>query len=94
MPHCIGVICDRYERRFVELYEQVAGTTDETKKYYTMYNTLQNTKDFIVKESKVMDRQEPTSSCNSGVLTLASVFATIFPRKPTKPSSLRAWREF
>jgi hypothetical protein len=41
----------------VELYEQVAGTTDETKKYYTMYNTLQNTKDFIVKESKVMDRR-------------------------------------
>ena len=40
----------------MELYEQVAGTTDETKKSYTMYNTLQNTKEFIVKESKVMDR--------------------------------------
>ena len=86
MPHCIGVICDRYERRFVELYEQVAGTTDETKKYYTMYNTLQNTKDFIVKESKVMDRQVPASSCNYGMLMPVSVFATIFPRKPTKLS--------
>jgi hypothetical protein len=53
-------VCVRYERRFVELYEQVAGTTDETKKYYTTYNTLQNTKDFILKESKVMDRQDPT----------------------------------
>jgi hypothetical protein len=41
----------------VELYEQVAGTTDETKKYFTTYNTLQNTKDFIIKECKVMDRQ-------------------------------------
>jgi hypothetical protein len=46
----------------VELYEQVAGTTDETKKYYTTYNTLQNTKDFILKESKVMDRQDPASA--------------------------------
>jgi predicted RNase H-like nuclease (RuvC/YqgF family) len=54
--------CVRYERRFVELYEQVAGTTDETKKYYTTYNTLQNTKDFILKESKVMDRQDPASA--------------------------------
>ncbi len=54
--------CVRYERRFVELYEQVAGTTDETKKYYTTYNTLQNTKDFILKESKVMDRQDPVSA--------------------------------
>ncbi len=41
----------------MELYEQVAGTTDETKKYFTTYNTLQNTKDFIIKECKVMDRQ-------------------------------------
>ena len=81
----------------MELYEQVAGTTDETKKYYTMYNTLQNTKDFIAKESKVMDRQDPPSPvpfCHTGMLMPISVFATIFPRKPTKPSSLRAWREF
>ena len=40
----------------------VAGTTDETKKYFTTYNTLQNTKEFILKESKVMDRQDPVSA--------------------------------
>eukprot|EP00936_MAST-01D_sp_MAST-1D-sp1_P001206 g1206.t1 len=30
----------QYERRFVELYEQVAQKLDETRKYYNSYNTL------------------------------------------------------
>ena len=87
----------------MELYEQVAGTTDETKKYYTMYNTLQNTKDFISKECKVMDRHmSPHLSLSSAyilnvVLPVSlslSAFATISPKIPTRGSSLRAWRAF
>lgn len=40
----------QYERRFVELYQQVAWKLDETKKYYSLYNTLDNTLSFIQKE--------------------------------------------
>jgi DNA repair exonuclease SbcCD ATPase subunit len=40
----------QYERRFVELYQQVAWTLDETKKYYSLYNTLDTTLTFIQKE--------------------------------------------
>ncbi len=80
----------------MELYEQVAGTTDETKKYYTMYNTLQNTKDFISKESKVMDRHSAPHPSLSYVYILNAViqvsrslsaFATISPKIPTRGSS-------
>jgi hypothetical protein len=40
----------QYERRFVELYQQVAWKLDETKKYYSLYNTLDTTLTFIQKE--------------------------------------------
>ena len=40
----------QYERRFVELYQQVAWKLDETKKYYAMYNTLDTTLSFMQKE--------------------------------------------
>lgn len=40
----------QYERRFVELYQQVAYKLDETKKYYAMYNTLDTTLSFLQKE--------------------------------------------
>ena len=30
----------QYERRFVELYELVAAKLIETRKYFAMYNTL------------------------------------------------------
>lgn len=40
----------QYERRFVELYQQVAWKLEETKKYYSMYNTLDTTLTFLQKE--------------------------------------------
>jgi len=45
----------QYERRFVELYSQVAWKLDETKKYYSMYNTLDTTLSFIQKEVKLLN---------------------------------------
>ncbi len=81
----------------MELYEQVAGTTDETKKYYTMYNTLQNTKEFIVKESKVMDRWAilpPAGSLFPLLFTFVPAFAKISPKIPTRGSSWKVWKAF
>ncbi|CAM9394292.1 unnamed protein product [Ectocarpus fasciculatus] len=40
----------QYERRFVELYHQVAYKLEETKKYFAMYNTLDTTLGFLQKE--------------------------------------------
>lgn len=40
----------QYERRFVELYQQVAWKLEETRKYYDMYNTLETQLSFLQKE--------------------------------------------
>eukprot|EP00981_Chlorochromonas_danica_P002130 scaffold424_cov165-Ochromonas_danica.AAC.30 len=45
----------QYERRFVELYQQVAWKLEETRKYYDMYNTLESTLTFIQKEIKLLN---------------------------------------
>ena len=44
----------QYERRFVELYQQVSWKLEETRKYFGIYNTLETTLTFIQKE--VRDR--------------------------------------
>jgi len=45
----------QYERRFVELYQQVAWKLEETRKYYAMYNTLETSLKFIQQEIKLLD---------------------------------------
>lgn len=45
----------QYERRFVELYQQVAWKLEETRKYYDIYNTLDSTLSFIQKEVKLLN---------------------------------------
>lgn len=45
----------QYERRFVELYEQVASKLEETRRYYTRYNSLSDSKKFLVKEISVLN---------------------------------------
>ena len=45
----------QYERRFVELYSQVAWKLEETKKYYDMYNTLDTTLENLQKEVKILN---------------------------------------
>ena len=45
----------QYQRRFVELYEQVAAKHRETKQYYTLYNTLDDTKLYMTKEVSLLN---------------------------------------
>ena len=40
----------QYERRFVELYEQVAAKLEETRKYYDTYNVLEQKRNFLQME--------------------------------------------
>ncbi|RLN95038.1 hypothetical protein BBJ28_00013442 [Nothophytophthora sp. Chile5] len=45
----------QYEKRFVELYDEVALTLDETRKYYCVYNTLKTTHEFLEKEVSLIN---------------------------------------
>lgn len=40
----------QYERRFVELYEQVSDKLDETRKHFSTYNALDQKRTYIQKE--------------------------------------------
>ncbi|XP_065665995.1 coiled-coil domain-containing protein 93 isoform X5 [Hydra vulgaris] len=40
----------QYQKRFIELYNQVASTHKETKQFYTFFNTLDDTKLYLEKE--------------------------------------------
>lgn len=45
----------QYERRFAELYQQVAWKLVETKKYFAMYNQYETTLSFLQKEIKLLN---------------------------------------
>lgn len=45
----------QYERRFVELHDQVASKLDETKKHYNTFNNLTDRTDFLTKELNMLD---------------------------------------
>ncbi|KAL1527059.1 hypothetical protein AB1Y20_015743 [Prymnesium parvum] len=45
----------QYERRFRELYHQVASKLEETKKYFNLYNTLEERKGFLLKEISLIN---------------------------------------
>ncbi|CAH0478228.1 unnamed protein product [Peronospora belbahrii] len=45
----------QYEKRFVELYDEVALTLDETRKYYCIYNTIKTTHEFLEKEISLIN---------------------------------------
>nr|XP_022310578.1 coiled-coil domain-containing protein 93-like isoform X3 [Crassostrea virginica] len=45
----------QYQRRFIELYSQVAATHTETKQFYTLYNTLDDTKLYLNKEVSLLN---------------------------------------
>jgi len=45
----------QYERRFRELYQQVASKSQETKKYFSSFNTLEEKKGFITKEVSLIN---------------------------------------
>ncbi|XP_023245074.1 coiled-coil domain-containing protein 93-like [Copidosoma floridanum] len=45
----------QYQRRFMELYNQVATKHKETKQYYTLYNFLDDSKLYFCKELSLLD---------------------------------------
>ncbi|XP_015834101.2 coiled-coil domain-containing protein 93 [Tribolium castaneum] len=45
----------QYQRRFLELYNQVSAKHKETKQYYTLYNTLEDTKFYMKKELSLLN---------------------------------------
>ncbi|KAL5006597.1 hypothetical protein ScPMuIL_015403 [Solemya velum] len=45
----------QYQRRFIELYNQVAAKHKETKQFYTLYNTLDDTKLYLNKEVNLLN---------------------------------------
>ncbi|XP_046410309.1 coiled-coil domain-containing protein 93 isoform X2 [Neodiprion fabricii] len=45
----------QYQRRFLELYNQVSAKHKETKQYYTLYNTLDDTKLYLSKELALLN---------------------------------------
>uniref|UniRef100_A0A182NAN8 Coiled-coil domain-containing protein 93 n=1 Tax=Anopheles dirus TaxID=7168 RepID=A0A182NAN8_9DIPT len=45
----------QYQRRFLELYNQVSAKHRETKQFYTLYNTLDDTKLYLEKEISLLN---------------------------------------
>lgn len=45
----------QYQRRFVELYNQVAAKHKETKQFYTLYNTLEDTRMYLCREVNLLN---------------------------------------
>jgi len=45
---------NQYQQRFIELYNHVAATHKETKQFYTLYNTLDDTKLYLEKEVNLL----------------------------------------
>jgi len=45
----------QYERRFLELFDQVAEKLDETRNYFAVYNTLKKKAEFLGKEEGLID---------------------------------------
>ncbi|OXU20658.1 hypothetical protein TSAR_005179 [Trichomalopsis sarcophagae] len=45
----------QYQRRFMELYNQVSAKHKETKQYYTLYNTLDDKKLYLSKELSLLN---------------------------------------
>ncbi|KAJ7407752.1 Coiled-coil domain-containing protein 93 [Willisornis vidua] len=45
----------QYQKRFIELYSQVAATHKETKQFFTLYNTLDDKKVYLEKEVNLLN---------------------------------------
>ncbi|XP_052091214.1 coiled-coil domain-containing protein 93-like isoform X1 [Mytilus californianus] len=52
----------QYQRRFIELYSQISSTHKETKQFYTLYNTLDDTKLYLHKEVNLLNSVHDTFS--------------------------------
>jgi hypothetical protein len=71
----------QYERRFVELYEQVAAKLEETRKYFQMYNTLDEKHKFLNKEvtliNSISDNFETAMGSKENKLSFLDQFEKI-----------------
>ncbi|XP_034935084.1 coiled-coil domain-containing protein 93 [Chelonus insularis] len=71
----------QYQRRFMELYNQVSATHKETKQYYTLYNTLYDTKLYLSKEfsllNSIQDNYKEAMTSVSGKEEFLKQFETI-----------------
>ncbi|XP_058803003.1 coiled-coil domain-containing protein 93 isoform X2 [Phymastichus coffea] len=60
----------QYQRRFMELYNEVSTKHKETKQYYTLYNTLDDTKIYLNKElcllNSIQDSYNQALAYNNG----------------------------
>lgn len=58
----------QYERRFRELFAQVASTLEETRRYYALFNTLAEKKGYLAKEVSLLNslHENFTKAVNSG----------------------------
>ncbi|ELK25698.1 Coiled-coil domain-containing protein 93 [Myotis davidii] len=45
----------QYQKRFIELYRQISAVHKETKQFFTLYNTLDDKKVYLEKESSALD---------------------------------------
>ncbi|KAG6623900.1 uncharacterized protein IUM83_02189 [Phytophthora cinnamomi] len=64
----------QYEKRFVELYDEVALTLDETRKYYCVYNTLKTTHEFLEKEISLINSINENFDIAMGSKTATQAF--------------------
>ncbi|XP_014483645.1 PREDICTED: coiled-coil domain-containing protein 93 [Dinoponera quadriceps] len=71
----------QYQRRFMELYNQVSAKHKETKQYYTLYNTLDDTKLYLSKElsllNSIQDNYNEAMASASGKEQFLKQFETI-----------------
>ncbi|XP_039305912.1 coiled-coil domain-containing protein 93 isoform X2 [Solenopsis invicta] len=71
----------QYQRRFMELYNQVSAKHKETKQYYTLYNTLDDTKLYISKElsllNSIQDNYNEAMASTSGKEQFLKQFESI-----------------
>ncbi|XP_045476300.1 coiled-coil domain-containing protein 93 [Harmonia axyridis] len=45
----------QYQKRFIELYNQISAKHKETKQYYSLYNTLEDTRQYMKKELSLLN---------------------------------------
>ncbi|KAK1942736.1 Coiled-coil domain-containing protein 93 [Phytophthora citrophthora] len=64
----------QYEKRFIELYDEVALTLDETRKYYCVYNTLKTTHEFLEKEISLINSINENFDVAMGSKTATQAF--------------------
>lgn len=71
----------QYQRQFVELYEQIAAKEVETRRYFNTYNTLEDTRTFLNREtsiySSILEGYKVAMSSKSGRANFVSEMANI-----------------